>query len=448
MHKKSLLATTALLIAFTPTSAHAVKVLYSSKFPIPGEINGSFGMGSMRTALAAGMMGAKGFGNNSIPNPAQTELSLLTLCKQHSGVTTWPEQCNPGGVAVALSKTFKQAAPNNNLYQNWVVTKEVDQTKAINLLIAGLRDWKTPAVIPMYGVPDHWGVVEQMYVDVVNNTNTLLWAKFRDGGSIFAEPLGVEGDDGIVGADATYNGYDDVPLTKNGTFFKTLYYKMFLDPNNLEPNVWYDIIAQNDPYRGFHIMLREPPVSALTQEPNLKDLVLYEGTPLVGEDEWLTPSLARDLVFDALDIEGLLAEPEYATIAARGVPGDGWAVRGTMPAGDVQTYFVVPIHDGEEGGLLGLVTLAEDGRFQMARPMARPVPVAYQTPASARALALAALGRGEALSGGGLRWGPTCAQRNCNAPDLPYYEFSAAAEGGRSARVMVPLVGGTRAVRH
>ena len=446
----NLLLIVAPLLTFTPSPAHAVKILYSSKNSVAPEINGTYGAGSMRSALGAGMMGARGFGTTYIipQNPVQLEQTLLGLCQQNSGVTSWPEGCNPKGVAVALSKTFKKEPPNNLAYQNWVVNLEADQTKAINLLIAGLRDWKSPAVIPMYGVPDHWGTIEQMYVDVLGlNSNVLIYAKFYDAGSAVVDPYETEGLEGEVGFDYTFNGYDDMPLTKNGSFFKTLYYKMFLDPNDPGLIPWQDKIAPGDPYRNYHIMLREPPVNGVSVEPP-KSLVLYAGTPLLAEDETLTPQLARELVFDALDIEGLLGEPEYASIAARGIAGDGWEVRGTMPSGEAQHYFVVPIHDSESGGLLGLVTLAPDGRFQMARPLARPRRVAFQTLASAGALARASLTRGETLRGGALRWSPTCPDRNCNAPDLPYFEFSAVAPGARNRRIFVPLVNGSRVVRY
>ena len=165
------------------------------------------------------------------------------------------------------------------------------------------------------------------------------------------------------------------------------------------------------------------------------------GAPVLGEDEVMTAELASEIVWDALDLDGLLADPTYRVIADMGVAGKAWRVNGFTPAGEPWDYFVVPIHDPDMRGVLALVGLsASDGAFEQIRSFRAPQAIAFRSTRDANSAARGLLRRGESLVGGELCWDPRCDDSYCRSPELPYFEYAViGADRKTTGRVIVPI---------
>lgn len=412
-----LVALTLALGLGTGRDAAAALQNYNTKYPVP-ELNASQGAGTIHSLLAAGLMGAKGFGNVVIDG--DDEADLLTKCKSFSPPgTTWPNACDLSGFVAGMKAKFPG--------QNWVksVSDGTDSGKqqAVNTQLYGLQHYGSPALVPLYGQVDHWGAMVRMYADMAVNPWVISKVWFYDAG----DPLFVE--------DVEMNMYEDGLKAYSGATYKTTYYVVFA-PKSISPT---------DTFYGKHIFAYEPPVNAMMFDPKKIDLDFAAGTPVLGEGETMTAELASEVVWDALELEGMFDDPLYRQIADEGVAGAAWEVHGVTPAGDPWDYFVVPIYDGDMRGVLGLVGLsAKDGAFEQIRSFRAPRAIAFRDARTAGTAAQGLLRRGESLVGGELTWDPRCDDSYCRSPELPYYQYTiVGADKKPAGRAIVPVQGGS-----
>lgn len=399
------------------SDASAALQNYYTKYPVV-EMNGSQGAGAIHSMLAGGLMGAKGFGNVVIDGNDEAE--LLAKCQGYTpDSTTWPNGCDLAGFVAAMKAQFPG--------QNWVKSvydgTDVGKQSAVNQQLYGLFKYGSPSVIPLYGQVDHWGTMVRMYADMAVNPWVISKVWFYDAG----DPLFVE--------DVEFNMYDDGLKAYSGAVYKTTYYLVFA-PKSISPN---------DTFYGKHVFAYEPPLNALQFDPKKNELHFAPGTPVLGEGERMSAGLASELVWDALDLEGLLDDPTYRQIADEGIAGRGWEVHGFTPTGTPWNYFVVPIYDADMRGVLALVGLsAEDGAFEQIRTFRASKPIAFRTARDAGAAARGLLRGGESLVGGKLTWDPRCDDSYCRSPELPYFEYTIRGPNKKAVgRAVVPIQGGS-----
>jgi len=394
---------------------------YSSKYVVQ-EINASQGAGTIHSLLAAGLMGAKGYGNVVIDG--DDEAQLLAKCQAATpDSTTWPNGCDLAGFVSAMTAHF----PGQSWVKSIYAGDHAGQQAAVNQQVSALVNYRSPVIVPLYGQVDHWATIVRMYADIAVNPWVISKVWFYDAG----DPLFVE--------DVEFNMYEDGLKSFSGAVYKTTYYKIFA-PLSISPN---------DPFYGKHVFAFEPPLgpNQFSQQmlvPAGQRLEFAPGVALLGDGERMTADLASDLVWDALDVEGLLDDRQYRRLAELGTAGESVEVRGFKADGQPWNYFVVPIHDVDTGGVLGLVGLsADDGAFEQIRSFSAPRRVAFHDARSARAAAERLLRRGESVRGGQITWDPRCGDSYCRSPELPYYEYTIVGADRRSAgRVVVPIQGG------
>lgn len=163
--------------------------------------------------------------------------------------------------------------------------------------------------------------------------------------------------------------YDDGLKAYSGAVYKTTYYKVF-SPQSIAPN---------DAYWGKYILAKKPPVQQAKAEMDGITLNFAAGAPVLGEDEVMTAELASEIVWDALELDGLLADSTYRVIADVGVAGKAWRVHG-FTRRKCWDYFVVPIHDPDMRGVFALVGLsASDGAFEQIRSFHAPQAIAFRS---------------------------------------------------------------------
>lgn len=399
----------------TASDASAGLVDYTPNFPV-SEINATKGAGRIHSMLAAGLMAVKGFSNTVIEDKHENE--LLEMCKLYSPPgTSWPDSCDILGLAKALTDMF----PGNWVKSTWPGT-DAGQQAAMNVQLTGMSVYKSPSIVPLYGQVDHWGTVIKIRADKAVNPWLISRVWFYDAGDPVFEDGDIEG-----------NGFEDGLKQYSGAVYKTTYYKIFA-PGAVSPL---------DPYYGKYIFAYEPPVQPAKFDMN-QQLEFAAGIPILGEGERLTPSLASDLVWDALELDDVLEGREYQRIVDAGVAGQAVEVHGFTPTGAPWNYFVVPIHDSNRRGVLALVGLAaEDGAFEQIRSFNTPQAFSLRNAREASVAARGQLSRGESLAQGELRWDPRCGDVYCRSPELPYYEYAVVdANRQHSGRVIVPIQGG------
>lgn len=404
----------------TASNASALPVDYIPNFPVP-EINASQGAKRIHSMLAAGLMAVKGFSNAVIDPKHENE--LLVKCQLFSPPgTTWPDKCDVLGLATALTDMF----PGSWIKSSWPGT-DAGQLAAVNEQLFGMKNYGTPLIVPLYGQIDHWGTVVKIRADMAVNPWLISKVSFYDSG----DPVKIEDND--------FNGYEDGLKQYSGATYKSTYYKVLMPNYPLSPL---------DPYYGRYIFAYEPPVKQAMVDIN-QQLSFAAGTPVLGDGERLTPSLASELVWDALELDDVLEGREYRRIADVGVAGQAVEVHGRTPAGDPWNYFIVPIHDAERRGVLALVGLAaKDGAFEQIRSFNAPKLFSLRSAREAAVAARGQLQRGESLARGELRWDPGCGEMYCRSPELPYYEYAVvSADRQQVGRVIVPIQGGA-ALRH
>lgn len=424
------------ILTLMPQATLAANQWYSSVYGV-SERTATMGAGSGHSFAEAMLMGVQGFSN--ILAPPGKVYDLLEKCKlKTTPANAWFDGCNADGMKAAL---LAEVAFNyNGKPQNWVPTGHTGpnaQMNAIRSMLTCLVTHKSPTVFPLYGQADHWATTYAVYGDAALNPFAISRVKFYDPGAPTskAQLIDVDNPPPDNGDGYDYAGYNYVQGPQDLKVAQ-LISELWVMEFNPQPADMFPAPA----YKGTYLVICEPP-EAIKMEQKKPEFSLVEPTRMIGEDEVMNSELASELVFDALDIEGLLTEPEYERVAAIGVANNTHEVSWRLPSGRWAKYFLVPIVDADTGDTLALVHLSgEDGSYARSMLLPSPAPIAYNSEWDAARTAATQLRKGETLSGGMLMWDPRCGDDTCRSPNRPYYEFSATPRyRGDVRRIVVPL---------
>ncbi|AKT38157.1 uncharacterized protein CMC5_023000 [Chondromyces crocatus] len=365
-------------------------VVYTANYPptsAASEINGSLGGNTSRSLVAAGLMGAKFFGDVNVHG---MEPVVLQHCAGRSHPnSTWPEQCDFKGLVEALGEVFDQNWLNIAYGQN-------EQHRAIQALVSGLKYYHSPAIVPLYGHVDHWGTVYQIEM----NGNELSKLNFFDSGP---------GDQ----SDAAGDSYFDGIRTASGQTWRKMYYQVLGG------------VGPFDPFRNKFLISYDPPKHVMDEGKGLPRPTFIP-VPLPGilePGKKMDVHIAEERVWDAIFLAGIDDDPITWAALEKGMAGPAWEVHGRTPSGDAWDYFLVPIL-AYDGAISAMVQLsAADGAVEQIHAPSRLLPFAGLSEHEARARATATLMADEMLEGGRLTWDPQLHDAHCNSPLVPYYHF-------------------------
>jgi hypothetical protein len=391
--------------------AQANVIVYKTNYPpvdASAEINGSLGGGTARSFVAAGMMGAKFYGNKNV---AGMEASLLATCQSKTQAgSTWPEGCDFAGLTSTLNSTFAE---------HWIqgVYDDASQGNAINAQISGLRDYHSPLIAPLYGQADHWVTAYEMSVD--STTFALQNVKFFDGGS-------------NAFSDGDTNSYFDGFFQIAGSIWKNVYYQMIVS------------VAVTDPYFHKFLVTFDPPSGVDPRRVDAPWKYGMSASPgVLHSGEQMSAELAQERAWNALFAAQVNEDDVMWSSIERSMPGPAWEVAGFAPSGEAWRYYLVPMLD-EASSAVALVQLsAHDGAFEQIGVGSRPRLFLGVTRPEAIELAGALLADDEVLQGGELTWDPR-AGSHARSPLFPYYEFHVSDSKGHPCReIIVMLQDGT-----
>jgi hypothetical protein len=413
--KRPITATVSLIVCSLTISASAD--VFTPNFPVT-ERHGTSGANSSSSLAASSIMGSQGHSNP--PIAANWESVITTSCHNNTPATSvWPSVCNPTGMATALSQFTTRS---------WVTFSFVEtaQLTALNEIVNGLKTFRSPSVIPIYGQADHWvAVVEVTAVDIGGGAFSVQQVKARDGG-----PVG--------GTDSGGSGYAPGLLIWGGTPFKNIYFKVITAINPI-----CDFLAggcgappHSDPFYNKFVVMYEPPLGQNHPTTNAR----FESSPGIVPPggNAMNAHLAQARLWDSLVAAGVNDDPETWNAISSGLPGPASLVNGVFPDGNPWDYYLVPIFSSRRSGMvIAFAALsADDGSFDHLNVLAQPAPFTPVPSTKAAELAGRALGKSERLTGGTLTWDP---RTNAREPSAPYYEFGVA---GSNEAVRVPLHGG------
>lgn len=365
--------------------------------------------------VAASMMGAAGYGAWSPPTRL-FEAALLTYCAAKSGTTLWAHGCNPEGMRLSMKDLADQ---------DWrfPMFAPADQAEALAWIVTpALERWRSPAVIPLAGNADHWGVVYR--ADVDRSTTPMkvkrLW---------LADAL--EGDDG-----AGIGGMGDVDMA--GAVFNSMYLRVlrFINPA-------CDLAGCSaDPFYDKWVLMADPPAGAST---------VARRTPLEfvraeGPRSFQTQSraeLAADDVAESLRLAGADVDPKIAEILGRTKPAGSYPVRGLAPDGSDWAYFLVPFVDARGEQVATGIFSAHDGAYEMFSIAKGPQAIAVADEATAIQHAQKWLKRGEVLGKAQLTWTPRSPHLSFKSPTNPFWQLPIIEANGEVHRaIQVGLLSG------
>ncbi len=393
----SALSFTGAILASTNVGA----TIYPAKYPPVDaslEINASV---SARTLVASAMMGIKFFGNENVSG---MEDALLSTCKSHTPAgSSWPAQCDFGGMVSAITVHYPAQHWTNSIYS------ATQQSSAINDQLNALKYLQSPSLVPLYGHADHWATIWQMETDA---TGAVYKVRFMDAGKYSQE-------------DGAGDPYEDGLRSSSGSTWKTTYYQVI----NSVPSsdlYWGKFVNSYDPPPGFSMAAFEREAAERPHD--------FVGAPgLVDYSGDMNASVATKGVMEALLLAGEYDDQYLHPILERGIPGTAFEVHGFTPAGDPWNYYLVPIFTGDGDLMSAMVQLsAEDGAFEQVWIPPHPVHFRGIAPATAQALAERELGHDESLWSGMLTWDPSVNNRAYGSTMTPYYEFHVTGQNGES----------------
>jgi hypothetical protein len=307
------------------------------------------------------MMGAQGFINATTPVDweslitagctAQTRLlAAPPIGTGSSPLSVWPATCNPDGMALFLNQSSTLNPPDQPR-GHWITSKFTDQPNALTELIRSLRDYGSPAVVPIFGQADHWVTVTQ----VTTNTTTgaITNVKALDGGM-------------IGGADSSGNSYSFGPQSWSATVWKNVFF-LVVTAINIDcddtPNGGCGAPPVNDPFANKYLVMYDPPVAG-SRAPFAP--VIFATIPGMVSKGAMNENVAQLRVLDALMAGGINADAELWNGVKAGTPGTSFHVVGVWPSGAAWDYYLVPILSSTNTNTaIGFVQLAaEDGAFE------------------------------------------------------------------------------------
>lgn len=427
---KTTVVTSALLVSFSLFSGQvSANQSYKAKYPpltLASEINGTK-EGTpyhARALVAAARMAAKFYANAQVMTDGIEE-ALLNACKNQSTPgTAWPEGCNFGGL-------IKMMNAQPDFGKNWLpldypTTSQnmIQQQKAaIDTQLHGLRMFKSPSIVPIYGQVDHWVTIHEIVTD---NNGSISVVKFLDACS---------------GLDYAQNSCTDNMWSQaNIGNWVLSYYIVIKGPGpfiNSSDEYYEHFLTSFDPPVGARGVL---PVSSL-QPTNLMEV---KAAGVLDDDEIMDERIAEARVWDALFLADIDQDEVFWPIIEQGSASAAWKVRGTAPSGAPWDYYLVPLLD-ESGAAVAFVRLsAMDGAFEQIWVAETPRYFVGVPLEEAAKIAGGLLAPGEKLVGGELAWDARVWHPLVRSPSAPYYSFRAVdrVTGAEHGELIVRLTDG------
>jgi hypothetical protein len=427
------------------TNARAQEVINFPNFQVTQQVHCTTGAQTSGPFVAASMMGAEGFSN--VPPPSTTTdlinaiTSITNSCKVQTDAlpqsqrnlnptgpmgpgSVWPGGCNPAGMSLALNAIPNPPSlPPDTLPPHWVAQTwdNTNKQAALNGVYNSILLYHSPAIIPIYGVADHWMAI----VDVRTTNGVVTHVRWIDSGP----------NDGIT-VDGVGNTYLGAGITT---------------PTNLS-NQYYLVLTSfnsgcdfrgctEDPYYNRFLLMVEPPVGDNRRLPP----VAFVRPPAVAPT--MNELLAQTYVWAAVTSARVDTEPEVQNMMNTGVAGTASLVNAVYPDGSPWNYYLVPIlSNTDRSAVIGYVQLAAaDGSFESINFFTSAKPFSTITKARAMSLARSMLAAGERLGRGRLTWDPLVTTRISKSPVQPYYEFEAigsTASGKPTGEIRVSITEG------
>lgn len=398
---KSLLKVAPLLFLTLSTNASHADTEYTTPFEASEIAASPMAANTSKSLASAARMGHYAWRGTTPPD----EDTIRFNCTANTGVSPWPNSCNPTGMVTAL---------HNNNSGSWVqsINEAGDGANAVNAQVSHLTgSLHSPNVVPIYGHADHWAINHAIWTDPTGAVDEF---DFYDGG-----PAGER--DGSHTGYLSGDQYTD-PATWSSIFFKVI-----------------TSVPTTDTYYNRYVNLWEPPVSisipAVSYAYRLSPSPLAQGTKV-------TAQLARDLALKSLQIAGLTRHPAEWAILAASTPATPYEVAGVYPDGRAWDYFMVPFVN-QDNMTVALAMFEKDTlRFQMATVLKQALPFQGNSSAQALAIAQTALSPGESLGASLLTWDPAASSDQAASPLVPYYEFPVYSAGRRVGSTVVGALDG------
>lgn len=390
---------------------------------------------SLISALVMGAQGASGW----TPSSPTWQTSYTTACRNHSqavrereGITNlkWLDklesiepayqECNPEGAI----RTIRAATGQTWLWKSF----KFDETKsATNFLVAALRDFESPVVIPYNGRWEHWITVVEAktyFKDVYRLTDVT----FYDG--LLGEDLSLERSKSTIA----------VPrVTVTGSVFNGEYMEL-LWANKADCNVDHNCdIAPGDPWYGKYILLYTLSTSLSSPTPTTTPSPSFTAKPeVVMPGQPMNSALASSRVWDAARRAGG-SGPSLAA-ANTAVADPEVLVNGFWPSGAPWNYYLVALRDSQNQ-LSSIVQLAAaDGAFESMVTLPQAIKYSPVSLQEARQTASQALKGDESLDAGVLTWDARVFVNGASSPSTPYYEFKIRGGDGTDSGSVVRVV--------
>lgn len=373
------------------------------------ERNGTLGANKARSYAAAGAMGAQGHSNYNAGSQATWESTILPICQANSGVTLWPEGCNPNGMAATLAN--KSGHP-------WTtyVYSDADQSAANNRIVSALKNIGSPAVVPIFGQADHWVTITEVSAKYqASGVYAIQNIKYFDGGPAWA-------------VDSSGNSYSDGKQSWAGSSWNLVYYRVLTAINpGCDPN------CTSDPFFNKFLVTWEPPPNT-PLDSSIGVFAKAPGVLVAGQH--MSAHMASMRVWDALMASGIDMDAEIWPAVQGGTAGAAWEVNGVWPSGDAWDYYLVPILSNTTTAIAFVMLDSLDGSFHSIFVPDNPIAYTPITMQQAKMLAHTTLANGERLTGGYLTWDPSDNALISKSPSFPYYEFGIVGPGNQDGGVV------------
>jgi hypothetical protein len=364
--------------------------VFNPNFPVtevhaegPGNTAGSF--------VAAAMMAAKGDVNQGLP--FDWEATVVNMCANQAGSTTWPQSCNPSKMAAVLGGL-------TNAAWSQVVWTAAHQSDALNQIVNALHNFGSPVAVPVFGQADHWDTVVQVTATQSGSSWTISNVKLFDGGP-------------TDGVDGNGNQYLGGQISFSGNTWKAVYSPV---TENINPDC---DPCTSDPWYNRYTAVFDPP-SGQQRAAIVADFAKAPGVAPGG----MTEARAQAVVWDALTAAGLDRDPDVWSAIRGRHAGQAFEVNGVAPDGSRWDYFLVPVLTDAHTAAAFVQLAADDGAFEGVHVLPRPSAFHPVTRSAAQLRARTALGAGEHLTPGILTWDPRARTPFAKAPTFPYYEFA------------------------
>lgn len=333
----------------------------------------------------ASLMGAQAYGNYNPPG-ADPVGALLARCQLRTVAgSNWPKDCDPSGMAAAMSEVAGQS---------WIlnVYPYAEAYKAFNKVFEAIKGPKSGAVVPLWGQADRWITAYEIEADLIGSNYII---RRLDG--VMGFPAGMAMGGALIGPGI---------LRFAASSFVGQYYQVIAAPPGARHFDHY--LVSWDPPPGYRSLLPDRPMT------------WAKPAGIVKSNEAMTAEVATERVFDALRRAAFDHTADVKQLLTTGTPSTALHVNGTRPDGSAWPYFLVPIRD-QEDRLMAMAQLsAHDGSVETLLSLPNPVPYDVLSPGSILQLARDQLRQGETLGTPSLAWDPRLG-REPGTPHFPTY---------------------------